>query len=75
VNVATAGAIGDAPGNLENEAILLLQMGDNSIILGMPTFGCLTVPTAPGVPSTFIGILGHKWGVSSGLICHGKCSA
>jgi hypothetical protein len=27
VNVATAGAIGDAPGNLENEAILSVANG------------------------------------------------
>jgi hypothetical protein len=38
----------------------------------MPTFGSLTVPIAPRVPSTFIGILGHKLGCLQGPFVMGN---
>jgi hypothetical protein len=80
VNIATAGALGDAISQPENRAILSVGHGVGPpqttiykpIFLGIPTFGRLSVPIAPKVPSTFIGILGHNVGCIPGPVVVGN---
>jgi ribosomal protein L37E len=78
VNVATAGGTsvahqeGDAVVSVGSKECPQQTTQDGPIFVGLPTFGHLSTPLPPVVPSTFMGVLGHNVGCIPGPIVIGN---